>query len=49
MYEVVFDNQDEDLALELSYSISEGEIGFPELAPQYIEELELGRCGDIED
>ena len=45
MYEVVFDNQDEDLALELFYSISEGETGFPEVTHQYIQEPELRRRG----
>ena len=43
MYEVVLD--DKDLALELFYSISEGESGFPEVAHQYIQEPELRRRG----
>ncbi len=43
MYEVVLD--DEDLAIELFCSISEGESGFSELAHQYIEDSELRRRG----
>ena len=43
MYEVVFDNEDEDLALDFFYSMCEGEIGFPEIARQYIQDPELRR------
>ncbi len=43
MYEVVLDDQ--DLALELFYSISEGESSFSEVARQYIQDRELGRRG----
>ena len=43
MYEVVLD--DRDLALELFYSISEGESSFSEVARQYIQDSELGRRG----
>ena len=43
MYEVVLD--DKDLALELFYSISEGESSFPEVAHQYIQDRELRRRG----
>jgi parvulin-like peptidyl-prolyl isomerase len=43
MYEVVLD--DEDLAMELFYGIQEGEISFPEVAHQYIQDTELRRCG----
>jgi parvulin-like peptidyl-prolyl isomerase len=43
MYEIVLD--DEDLALELFYAIAEGEISFPEAARQYIQDIELRRCG----
>jgi parvulin-like peptidyl-prolyl isomerase len=43
MYEIVLD--DEDLALELFYAISEGEISFSEAARQYIQDTELRRCG----
>ncbi len=43
MYEVVLD--DEDLTLELFYAIQEGEIGFPEVAHQYIQNTELRRSG----
>ena len=43
MYEIVLD--DKDLAIELFYSISEGESGFPEVAHQYIQEPELRRRG----
>ena len=43
MYEVVSDN--EDLAMELFYSMSEGEIGFPEVARLYIQDRDLGRSG----
>ena len=43
MYEVVLD--DEDLAIELFYSISEGESSFPEVARQYIQDSELRRRG----
>jgi parvulin-like peptidyl-prolyl isomerase len=43
MYEVVLD--DEDLAIELFYVIQEGEISFPEVAHQYIQDTELRRCG----
>ena len=43
MYEVVLD--DRDLAIELFYYISEGEIGFTEVARQYIQDSELRRRG----
>lgn len=43
MYEVVLD--DEDLAMELFYAISEGEITFPEVTHQYIQDTELRRRG----
>lgn len=43
MYEVVLD--DEDLAREFFYAITEGEMSFCEVAHQYIQETELRRCG----
>ena len=43
MYEVVLD--DLDLAMELFYALSEGEMGFPEMAHQYIEDQSLRRTG----
>ncbi len=43
MYEVVFD--DLDLAMEMFYAIQEGEISFPEVAHQYIQNDEIRRCG----
>ena len=43
MYEIVLDDQ--DLALELFYAISEGESSFPEVAHQYIQDPELRRHG----
>ncbi|MDJ0732599.1 MAG: peptidylprolyl isomerase [Nostocaceae cyanobacterium] len=43
IYEVILD--DEDLAIELFYAISEGEINFPEIAHQYIQDTELRRQG----
>jgi len=43
MYEVVFD--DLDLAMEMFYAIQEGEISFPEVARQYIQNDEIRRCG----
>jgi parvulin-like peptidyl-prolyl isomerase len=43
MYEVILD--DEELAMELFYSISEGEISFSEVARQYIQDSELSRRG----
>ncbi|NES81799.1 MAG: peptidylprolyl isomerase [Moorea sp. SIO2B7] len=43
IYEVVLD--DEDLAIELFYAIQEGEISFPEIAQQYIQDTELRRKG----
>lgn len=43
MYEVVFD--DFDLAMELFYALTEGEMSFPELAHQYIQDTELRRKG----
>ncbi|NJR65878.1 MAG: peptidylprolyl isomerase [Leptolyngbyaceae cyanobacterium CRU_2_3] len=43
MYEVVL--EDADLAMELFYSIQEGEISFHEVSHQYIQDLELRRCG----
>ncbi|PIG94024.1 peptidylprolyl isomerase [Gloeocapsopsis sp. IPPAS B-1203] len=42
-YEVILNDQ--DLALELFYAITEKEISFSEVASQYIEEPELRRCG----
>ncbi len=44
MYELVL--EDEDLALELFYSIKEGELSFFDVAHQHIKEIELRRkCG----
>lgn len=43
MYEVILN--DEDLAMELFYAVREGEMSFPEVAQQYIQEPELRRCG----
>ncbi|BAZ12496.1 PpiC-type peptidyl-prolyl cis-trans isomerase [Calothrix sp. NIES-4071] len=43
MYEVVLD--DFDLAMELFYALTEGEMSFPELAHQYIQDTELRRKG----
>jgi parvulin-like peptidyl-prolyl isomerase len=43
VYEIVLD--DEDLAVELHCAISEGEIGFAELAYQYVQDKELSRRG----
>jgi parvulin-like peptidyl-prolyl isomerase len=43
MYEVVLD--DEDLAMELFYAIQEGEMSFPELVHQYIQDRSLRRSG----
>ncbi|MEQ8463879.1 peptidylprolyl isomerase [Coleofasciculus sp. E1-EBD-02] len=43
MYEVVLD--DEDLAMELFYALQEGEMSFPEVAHQYIQDKELRRIG----
>lgn len=43
MYEVVL--EDEDLAMELFYALQEGEIDFPEVAHQYIQDKELRRSG----
>jgi hypothetical protein len=43
MYEVVLDDQ--DLAMELFYAIAFGEISFPEVAHQYIQDTELRRTG----
>jgi hypothetical protein len=43
MYEVVLN--DEDLAMELFYSIQEGEITFPEVAHKYIQDKKLCRTG----
>jgi parvulin-like peptidyl-prolyl isomerase len=43
MYEVVF--QDEDLAMELFYSIQEQEISFYDVAHKYIKDKELRRKG----
>lgn len=42
IYEVIL--TDEDLALELFYALQEGEISFPEVARQYIQEPTLRRC-----
>ena len=43
MYEVVL--EDEDLAMELFYSIQEGEMSFYDVAHKYIEDKELRRKG----
>lgn len=43
MYEIILD--DEDLAIELFYTIQEEEVSFPEVAYQYIQDTELRRCG----
>jgi parvulin-like peptidyl-prolyl isomerase len=43
MYEVVLD--DEDLTMEVFYALQEGEISFPEVAHQYIQNTELRRSG----
>jgi hypothetical protein len=43
IYEVVLD--DEDLAMELFYALQEGEMSFPEIAHQYIQDTELRRRG----
>ena len=43
IYEVFLD--DEDLAIELYYALSEGEITFPEVAHQYIQDPEKRRIG----
>ncbi|BAY09194.1 peptidylprolyl isomerase [Calothrix sp. NIES-2098] len=42
-YEVILD--DEDLALELFFTLQEGEISFPEIARQYIQDPDLRRAG----
>ncbi|KYC40638.1 peptidylprolyl isomerase [Scytonema hofmannii PCC 7110] len=42
-YEVVLDEP--DLAMELFYAITEGEISFPEVAHQYIQDTEARRSG----
>ncbi|MEC4815320.1 MAG: peptidylprolyl isomerase [Scytonema sp. PMC 1069.18] len=43
MYEVVLDEL--DLAMELFYAMTEGEISFPGVAHQYIQDTETRRCG----
>ena len=43
MYEVVLDDQ--DLAMELFYAIAQGELSFPSVAHQYIQDTELRRTG----
>lgn len=43
MYEIILD--DEDLAMELFYTIQEGEMSFPEVAHRFIQDTELRRCG----
>jgi parvulin-like peptidyl-prolyl isomerase len=43
IYEVVLD--DPDLAMELFYALGEGEISFPEVAREYIQDVNLRRCG----
>lgn len=43
MYEILLD--DEDLAIELFYSIKEGEMSFYDVAHQYIQDTELRRKG----
>ncbi len=43
MYEVVL--EDGDLAMELFYALSEGEVSFHEIARQYIQDLSLRRAG----
>jgi parvulin-like peptidyl-prolyl isomerase len=43
IYEVVVDNR--DLAMELFYSLQEGDLNFADVAHQYIPDSELKRCG----
>lgn len=43
MYEIILD--DLDLAMELFYALAEGEVSFPQLAHQYIQDTELRRKG----
>jgi len=43
MYEVVLD--DEELAMELFYALQSGEINFPEVAHQYIQDKSRRRSG----
>jgi parvulin-like peptidyl-prolyl isomerase len=43
MYEVILD--DKDLAMELFYAVSEEDITFPEIAHQYIQDIEARRYG----
>ena len=43
IYEVVLD--DEDLAMEIFYALTEGETSFYEIAHQYIQDTELRRSG----
>ncbi|MEM7593854.1 MAG: peptidylprolyl isomerase [Cyanobacteria bacterium P01_A01_bin.83] len=43
MYEIIL--EDEDIAMELSYAMDEGEISFFEAAYQYIQDPELSRKG----
>ncbi|QLE39984.1 peptidylprolyl isomerase [Nostoc sp. C052] len=43
IYEVILD--DEDLGMELFYELREGEVSFPEVAHQYIQDKELRRVG----
>ncbi|WP_414585560.1 peptidylprolyl isomerase [Scytonema sp. PCC 10023] len=43
MYEVVLD--DFDFAMELFYALAEGEMSFPEVAHQYIQDTETRRAG----
>lgn len=43
IYEIVLD--DRDLAMELFYAICEGEMSFPEVAHQYIQDTSLRRTG----
>ena len=43
IYEVILD--DEDLAMELFYSLQDEEMSFPEVAHEYIQDKELRRCG----
>lgn len=43
IYEVTLD--DEDLAMEIFFELQEGEVSFPEIAHQYIQDKELRRVG----
>jgi parvulin-like peptidyl-prolyl isomerase len=43
MYEIIL--QDNDLAMEIFYALQEGEVGFHEVAHQYIQDDQQRRCG----